>query len=64
MTDVPGLSERRPPARRSDDKVNDFTILVRVPGNPSAVRAFIADQAGEAADYAAANGGVIEDLPE
>lgn len=64
MTDVPGISERRPPARRSDDKVNDFTMLVRVPGNPSAIKVFTSAQAGEAAQYAADNGGAIEDLPQ
>lgn len=63
MSDAPGLSERRPPARRRDTKVSEFTLLVRVPGDPSAIRVFTPDDADEAAQYAAATGGTIEDLP-
>lgn len=63
MTDVPGLSEHRPPARRRTDKVSDFTLLVRVPGQPAAVRVFTAAEAPEASQYAAATGGTVENLP-
>ena len=62
MTDAPSLSERRPPARRRDNKVADFMLLVRVPGNPSAIKVFTADEADDAAKYAAATGGAVEDL--
>nr|AQS22468.1 hypothetical protein pCBMA213_2_00104 [Mycolicibacterium sp. CBMA 213] len=61
---MPGLSERRPPARRRDNKISDFTMLVRVPGDPSAIRVFTAAAAAEAAQYAADTGGTVEDLPE
>lgn len=64
MTDAPGLSERRPPTRRRDAKVSDFTLLVRVPGDPSAIKVFTPEEAGDAAEYATATGGVIEDLPQ
>lgn len=64
MTDAPGLSERRPPTRRRNNNVSDFTLLVRVPGNPSAIRVFTSDEAADAAQYAADNSGTIEDLPE
>ncbi|WP_155909871.1 MULTISPECIES: hypothetical protein [unclassified Mycolicibacterium] len=40
MTDIPGASERRPPARRNGDKVNDFTILVQVPRKPVSHQGF------------------------
>lgn len=63
MTDAPGLSERRPPARRRDAKVGDFTMIVRVPGKPDAVRVFTPDEADEAAQYAAANASTVDPLP-
>ena len=63
MTDAPALSEHRPPARRRTDKVSDFTLLVRVPGQPAAVRAFTGAEAAEASEYAAATGGTVENLP-
>ena len=64
MTDAPGLSERRPPARRRDTKVADFTMIVRVPGKPDAARVFTSGEADEAAQYAAANGGAVAPLPQ
>lgn len=42
---------------------NDLTILVRVPGAPAACRAYTAAEAGEAAQYAAEQGGEIVALP-
>jgi hypothetical protein len=48
---------------RSRVAIKDITLLVRVPGRPEETRAFTAAEQDEAADYAAATGGVIEDLP-
>lgn len=64
MSDAPGLSERRPPARRRDTKVGDFTLVVRVPGNPSAIRVFTADEAADAVEYAKTTGGAVENLEQ
>jgi hypothetical protein len=59
-----GLPVRQSPRKRADDvRVADFTLLVRVPGQPAAVRVFTDDQADEAAKYAADRGGVIVPLP-
>lgn len=43
--------------------IADFTLLVRVPGRPDAVRVFTDDEADDAAAYAAATGGSIAELP-
>ena len=64
MSDAPGLSEHRPPARRRTDKVSDFALLVRVPGQPAAARAFTAAEATAASEYAAATGGTLQNLPD
>lgn len=64
MSEPSPLVERRAPARRRDNKVSDFTLIVRVPGKPAAVRVFTADEAADAAEYAEATGGAVENLPE
>jgi len=52
------------PRKRTDQvTIADFTLLVRVPGRPSAVRVFTDDEADDAAAYAAATGGSIAELP-
>lgn len=62
--DAGGLSVRQSPRTRAGDaRVADFTLLVRVPGQPSAVRVFTDDEADEAAQYAAGSGGVVVPLP-
>lgn len=62
MTEVPPV--RQAPRRRDDTAlVSDFTMLVRVPGQPAAVRAFTDDEQDEAHRYAAATGGIIVPLP-
>ncbi|WP_425005018.1 hypothetical protein [Mycolicibacterium sp. S3B2] len=44
---------QKPRKRAGQVTVADFTLLVRVPGSPGAVRVFTADEADEAAGYAA-----------
>ncbi|WP_079632893.1 hypothetical protein [Mycobacteroides abscessus] len=62
--DVGGLSVRQGPRKRAGDmRVADFTLLVRVEGQPAAVRVFTDDEADEAAQYAARTGGVVVPLP-
>jgi hypothetical protein len=61
--DAGGLPVRQSPRKRvGDAQVGDFTLLVRVPGEPSAVRIFTDDEADEAAGYAAKSGGVVVPL--
>jgi len=51
------------PRKRADHvDVADFTMLVRVPGQPSAVRAFTDADTDEAHRYAADTGGTIVPL--
>ncbi len=58
-----------PPSRVSPRKRNqsisvaDITMLVRVPGKPTAIRAFTDDERELAAEYAAETGGEIVPLP-
>ncbi|KUH87921.1 hypothetical protein [Mycobacterium sp. IS-1556] len=62
--DAGGLSIRQSPRKRAADaRIADFTLLVRVPGQPAAVRVFADDEADEAAEYAAESGGVVVPLP-
>lgn len=61
--DVGGLPVRHPRKRAGDARVADFTLLVRVPGQPAGVRVFTDEEAEEAATYAAAHGGVLVPLP-
>lgn len=43
--------------------IADFTMLVRVPGQPAAVRVYADAEQGEAARYASEVGGVVVPLP-
>lgn len=62
--DPGGLSVRQSPRKRAADaRIADFTLLVRVPGQPGAVRVFTDDEVDEAAQYAAESGGVVVPLP-
>jgi hypothetical protein len=58
--DAGGLSVRQSPRKRAADaRVGDFTLLMRVPGGPDAVRVFTDEEAEEeVAQYAAGAGGV------
>lgn len=52
------------PRRRTElVDVADFTMLVRVPGRPDAIRAFTDAEEPEAHQYAADGGGVLVPLP-
>jgi hypothetical protein len=52
------------PRRRTDPvDVADFTMLVRVPGRPDAIRAFTDAEDTEAHQYAAETGGTVVPLP-
>lgn len=55
--DGAGLHVRQSPRKRAGElSVADFTMLVRVPGQPAAVRVFTDDERDEADRYAAAWG--------
>ncbi|EHB48843.1 hypothetical protein MycrhDRAFT_5684 [Mycolicibacterium rhodesiae JS60] len=52
------------PRRRTEaGSVADFTMLVRVPGEPAAVRVFTDAETDEADRYAAGAGGTVVPLP-
>lgn len=52
------------PRKRTDQvTTSDFTLLVRVPGRPDAMRVFTDEEADDAVAYAAATGGSIAELP-
>ena len=52
------------PRKRSDNaQVSDFTLMVKVPGRPEAIRVFTASEVAEANQYASATGGTIVPLP-
>jgi hypothetical protein len=52
------------PRRRTEaGSVADFTMLVRVPGEPAAVRVFTDAEKDEADHYAAGTGGTVVPLP-
>ena len=59
-----GLQVRQSPRTRSGDvRIADLTMMVRVAGQPAAIRVFTDDEADEAARYAAEVGGTIVPLP-
>ncbi|WP_101953220.1 hypothetical protein [Mycobacterium intracellulare] len=62
--DGAGLQVRQSPSKRAGDvQVVDFTMLVRVPGAPGAVRVYTDAESDDAARYAAEVGGVVVPLP-
>lgn len=62
--DGAGLQIRQNPSKRAGDlQIVDFTLLVRVPGAPAAVRVYTDAESDEAAHYAAEVGGVVVPLP-
>lgn len=62
--DSSGLHVRQAPRSRAGDvKISDLTTMVRIPGRPAAIRVYTADEHGEAARYAAENGGEVIPLP-
>jgi hypothetical protein len=44
-------------------RVADFTMMVRIPGQPAAVRVYTDDEESEAALYASEIGGAVVALP-
>lgn len=62
--DDSGLHVRQTPRKRTGElSVADFTMLVRVPGQPAAVRVYTDAEQGAAARYASEVGGVVVPLP-
>jgi len=61
--DGSGLHVRQTPRKRSSAEIKDFTLLVRVPGEPAAVRVFTAAERADADTYAAETGGTVVPLP-
>lgn len=60
--DSSNLHIRQSP-RGGGAQVADFTMLVRIPGRPAAVRVYTDDEHEEATRYASQNGGVVVPLP-
>lgn len=54
---------QKPRKRTTPVEVADFTMLVKVPGQPEAIKAFTDDEAEEARKYAADTGGTVVPLP-
>jgi hypothetical protein len=54
---------QRPRNRTDQVAVSDFTMLVRVSGQPEALQVFTDAQADEANQYAASTGGSVVPLP-
>ncbi|SBS76650.1 conserved hypothetical protein [uncultured Mycobacterium sp.] len=62
--DGSGLQVRQSPRKRSAViGVADFTMMVRVPGQPAAVYVYTDDDRDEAARYAETVGGTVVPLP-
>ena len=59
-----GLHVRQSPRTRSADvHIADLTMMVRVPGQPAAVRDYTEAESDDAARYAAETGGEVVRLP-
>lgn len=63
------MTDNEMPATRHTSKrtrvsVSDLTILVRVPGHPTATQAFTANETAAANAYASSTGGIIDTLPD
>lgn len=54
---------QKPRKRTQQITVADIAMLVRVPGRPTAIRAYTAEEEAEALQYAAATGGTVVPLP-
>ena len=61
--DGSGLSVRQTPRKRAPAEIKDFTMMVRVPGDPAAVRVFTDAERSDADTYAADTGGTVVPLP-
>ncbi|MFA4085292.1 hypothetical protein ONA92_26720 [Mycobacteroides salmoniphilum] len=64
MTDNQARPEIRVPRRNgAGASLAELTLLVRVPSNPDLTAVYTDEQAEEARQYAAANGGTVVALP-
>lgn len=64
MTEDSGSYVVKKPRKRTDDgAIADYTMMVRVPGQPDALCVFTDEQVDDAERYAADNGGTIVPLP-
>jgi hypothetical protein len=61
--DSSGLHVRQTPRKRASAEIKDFSVMVRVPGQPAAVRVFTDDERVDADAYAADTGGTVVPLP-
>ena len=61
--DGSGLGVRQTPRKRAPAEIKDFTMMVRVPGDPAAVRVFTNAERADADTYAADTGGTVVPLP-
>jgi hypothetical protein len=61
--DGSGQHVRQSPRKQADLRVADFTLMVRVPGQPAAARVYVDAEHDEAARYAAETGGEALPLP-
>jgi hypothetical protein len=62
--DAGGLHNRQAPRNRPGEvRVADLTLLVRVPGQPAAVRAYTDEERYEAERYVSQTGGTRVPLP-
>jgi hypothetical protein len=62
VTDPSPPSSRQAP-KRPPAATKDLMLLVRVPGRPEDVQAFTAAERRAAEVYAAATGGIVDELP-
>lgn len=63
MTEDVHHTRQAPTKRRGDETVADFTLLVRVSGQPATFKAFTDAEQDQAHQHAAATGGTIVPLP-
>lgn len=54
---------QKPRKRTGNVQVSDFTMMVKVPGRPQAIRVFTAAEDAEARQYANDTGGTVVPLP-
>ena len=57
------LPSNRIAPKRARAALATLALIVRPPGQPSGIRAYTADEADEAQQYAAETGGVVDHLP-
>ncbi|WP_102145875.1 hypothetical protein [Mycobacterium hubeiense] len=63
MTEPSNLGVQKPRKRTDDTEISEFTMLVRVPGQPEALSVFTDAEVEQANRYAAETGGTVVPLP-